>query len=590
MTITDDVLSIITTSGVALFECGTLFNTNTDKLAIVDDNLQRWRAAVETWQHESDWTVNKTLSSDYYHPLPNAIRRSVETSEFFSRLLGAQSAQDLFRSLDAFIQVFGRSPAGGTANRWLVANLAARGLALGPGAPAHWVSWLPKTVLIDSIHPWAGLKPRNNIYFRRAKFLLNATKLPVNGQISASFLNALFNHGMEWDSGLKSSVLSLLREICDEARSRDGDWVNPDIYHGRVWGGRKRTLSDPNAWYITDPNYGDPSFTIWRDDAADWLSKQTHARLSRQAAALTRLMKWNKSLSVPLLAPIDLRRFHVKRSHDTPENFTTFLEYWESSDISARSKSDDIVMLHAFFEWWHDNRGLDLGLDPNRGNPFKETDLTQHSTLGRASKSNKRVLPREVLLVAKEINRENNYAFARSLHQCQARVFDPDIGAWEERFGPVLPTAIDIMLTLPIRTIQTMLLDSGEVDEKAYDPISKTFVQNDHHLTQSGRRQGVLREIHTTLGPPVLGFFINTNKTELRGDGQAERGYEIPWREPYLIGRIAELAAWQRKFNPVRTLDDLKSRDQLRSQKSRHEGKVHGLTRHAFLGFAIKRS
>ena len=133
-----------------------------------------------------------------------------------------------------------------------------------------------------------------------------------------------------------------------------------------------------------------------------------------------------------------------------------------------------------------------------------------------------------------------------------------------ELWSPVRSVALLVKLTLPLRTYQVRVLDSGEADTdrceaRGSDQSYQLVWGTNPGRLQSGDakhpvRRGVFRKLvdpHT--GESNTGFFINTNKTADLATDPDRRGYVMPWQHETLLRWLVKLRAWQEKYNPIKT-------------------------------------
>lgn len=269
---------------------------------------------------------------------------------------------------------------------------------------------------------------------------------------------------------------------------------------------------------------------------------------------------------VPRLDDPDLRAHLIERSD-------SFCGRWqELTDCSDFVLRDALSTLRQAMDWHAQST-------PSFRNPLFKSDIPPK---GRLTKSNKTLLPRDIIEEAKGICRElMSLAWAeaedlpstllgqRWRELLMVKVAVPGRGL-VSMVSPVLPTLLYSLLSIPIRGIQARLLDSGEADEvipvlrEGDGPTSSRteWIRNGHPLARAKRRQGSVRRIHDTpSNTHLLGLWINTNKTTAQGRGLAEdHGFEIPWQHEELIEALIRLRDWQSTHNPV---DRLLSRAQL---------------------------
>lgn len=121
-------------------------------------------------------------------------------------------------------------------------------------------------------------------------------------------------------------------------------------------------------------------------------------------------------------------------------------------------------------------------------------------------------------------------------------------------WSPARSVALLTKLTLPLRTFQVSMLDSGEADTWRY--ASSTWLENAGPLAGGSRRKPVQRgvfrrsEDHET-GEIRTVLYINTNKTADIGKDSDAFGYVIPWQHDELLYWLAKLRNWQEKYNPL---------------------------------------
>jgi hypothetical protein len=123
-----------------------------------------------------------------------------------------------------------------------------------------------------------------------------------------------------------------------------------------------------------------------------------------------------------------------------------------------------------------------------------------------------------------------------------------------EIWSPVRAVALLVKLTLPLRTYQVRMLDSGEADTWRY--TSSGWVINKGPLASGQERRpvqrGVFRRIEDRETKAILaGLYVNTNKTaDTYKEGQ-ELGYLIPWQHDRLLYWLEKLRNWQEKYNRI---------------------------------------
>ncbi len=123
-----------------------------------------------------------------------------------------------------------------------------------------------------------------------------------------------------------------------------------------------------------------------------------------------------------------------------------------------------------------------------------------------------------------------------------------------QMWSPVRSVALLMKLTLPLRTYQVRMLDSGEADTWRYTtaawvPNTRPLGSGDMHRPV---RRGVFRRVedHDTRAIHTA-LYINTNKTADIGKDGNDLGYVIPWQHDDLLYWLEKLRDWQQKYNPI---------------------------------------
>ncbi|MBA4062576.1 MAG: integrase [Isosphaera sp.] len=123
-----------------------------------------------------------------------------------------------------------------------------------------------------------------------------------------------------------------------------------------------------------------------------------------------------------------------------------------------------------------------------------------------------------------------------------------------ELWSPARAVALLVKLTLPLRTYQVRMLDSGESDTWRY--TSSGWEMNHGPLASGNQRRpvqhGVFRRIEDReTGTTLSGLYVNTNKTAESCKEGEELGYVIPWQHDRLLYWLEKLRNWQEKYNPI---------------------------------------
>lgn len=286
-----------------------------------------------------------------------------------------------------------------------------------------------------------------------------------------------------------------------------------------------------------------PDLSAWADALKEHLANLQVRRVVTKEAYLRPLAEYLVALPVherPSHPGAFDRRYVIRRDGSPSLTLVEYLRR-KKTDLVARRVG---MAASQFFDDWHDQqRGL-----PDWRNPIRETDLP--APPAPAVKTNKEAVPIRVIRIMKELIVADDFAWPRSLDGDYFERLDPETGRYERIWSPVRVIALLVLLTVPLRSVQVRLLDSGEGDEIIYNHESHTWVPNPLRTVRKKCQNGAIRRFYDAdTGREIVGLWVNTNKTAT-ADPRVDRGYGIPWQNEELIGWLDYLAKWQRRYNP----------------------------------------
>ncbi|MCO6388937.1 VPA1269 family protein [Aliihoeflea sp. 40Bstr573] len=176
----------------------------------------------------------------------------------------------------------------------------------------------------------------------------------------------------------------------------------------------------------------------------------------------------------------------------------------------------------------------------------------EHDRLGRSRAKRSDVTPRkpleqEVWEFIVRMNREGDFAFARSLApgRFQYRLRNRQTGEFEVVFWPAEAIIVDILLNSGMRLVSARWLDSGEGDQYVLDVEGRRPVPNQHVCATVDRNEGFLQLV-TLPGreaSKTIGMRVGLNKTG--------KPFVIPWTDPAIVQATQRMLALQQKYNPI---------------------------------------
>jgi hypothetical protein len=241
----------------------------------------------------------------------------------------------------------------------------------------------------------------------------------------------------------------------------------------------------------------------------------------------------------PAIAPRrlrDIRReLHVSSIASPHE---TFLQFLEARCEKSHSRQSAVPKM---LEIWKIAAARD-GFGNLLPCPFDRDDRVE-APEPKGTKAG-RALDAEVIDLLIEINRADDWAFARSLGESYYVARHPD-GHYENVFWPAAPIILEFTLRIGVRLKSARWFDSGEGDEKTYDPVSMSYDLNESDLAVRGRNQFVVQKVvlDDAARTVVNGTWINLAKSG---------PYLIPYFAPELLQPVQMMRDLQLKYNPIR--------------------------------------
>jgi len=325
----------------------------------------------------------------------------------------------------------------------------------------------------------------------------------------------------------------------------------------------RQPRSDTNSRRGYGVDYVLTNFTedseLWVKLFNEWLQSQNIKSTKRYKNAFLYLLDWLKAYSNDVSRdPI----VFLSQPRITP-SLIHFLK--NESETLPNERGISAIYIFKFTQWIIDTYMRDTDVDGIVSigvNPLSYSDQQMiqgvWSNAGKPSETTSRPLPTAWNLKALKIITENDYEWPKSLPNQYFNWFNPESGNHEVVWVPTLAYLFETMLELPLRKIQVLNLDSGEGDEQIYNPENGSWLKNTGPAAEYWKnnpqailkQRGVIKDFSKS-GKPLVGFYINTNKTADRNAPDGERtGYSIPWQNDIMINLFTSLRKWQEKYNP----------------------------------------
>lgn len=288
-----------------------------------------------------------------------------------------------------------------------------------------------------------------------------------------------------------------------------------------------------------------PALHLWGEMFKLYVQSLKTMRLSSTVNKLNKLADYICTLEIPPTAPWLLeRRLHIYDAKLV--NHNTFISKY--GGMNAKNFNSHLSTYRKFFNWLRDYlTASDMHMESRFPEPFLESDSKK--SVESAGVTYRNALPAYVLNEIKGGLIDDDFAFPKSLNRPMALLRDNHTGQAVRVFDPSRAVCLYTLLDMPIRSHQARWLDSGDLDEFIYDPVTGTMIPNPSADAIKGRREGMLRLQHDALRADTwLSLWVNTNKTAAYDSPKI--GYSIPYVSPKLLELLSAHTTWQRRYLP----------------------------------------
>ncbi len=317
-----------------------------------------------------------------------------------------------------------------------------------------------------------------------------------------------------------------------------------------------------------------PKLEPWIEYLHLHLSSSKSARVGNKIASMNSFVDYLGTLENPPRVPWEVVR-HIHITDPTLINKNTFYEYLLAQDSTdGKRLKNTLTTVRRFFSWLRDflvaNGKSELS---NFNDPiFDKDQLGQVKPCNRTTRDS---LPPFLITEMKSALIENDFEVPKSFNRSNTiQTIDQDTGYSVRVFYPGLAICMYTLLDSPIRSHQARWLDSGSLDEKIYNHLTRTTEYNPSPYAIMSRQQGVLQLSKDALrSENWLSMWINTNKT---GSFDPDfGGYHIPYVSPKLEELIKIQIDWSKKYLPP-LKSPLKYRDYMQGAREYRPDVVKG--------------
>lgn len=295
-----------------------------------------------------------------------------------------------------------------------------------------------------------------------------------------------------------------------------------------------------------------PHMSEWSQWFEDFVKETQDTQGQVRKTACSEFADFLCTLPNPPLSPLDVTRSLI--NDYSVGNTACYRGYLATKLSSLIARNGRLTMLSQFFDFVKDRL-----LARHRGDP-KDAPWLAHPVdmkLDRFSETLKsgttrKAIAAHVMEEMRKVLTEDEYAWPKSKGGW-THLVNEKTKALEYVWCPSAALLLYTLLTLPLRSLQARLFDSGEGDAFIFDFDRRAMVPNPNQVSVNGvidpsRREGVLQVIPSGMldVSDVIGVWVPLNKT-------SDTGYHIPWVSDELLEHLRYQYEWIRLYaaNPT---------------------------------------
>ncbi|MFM1991643.1 MAG: hypothetical protein RJA99_4600, partial [Pseudomonadota bacterium] len=233
-------------------------------------------------------------------------------------------------------------------------------------------------------------------------------------------------------------------------------------------------------------------WTVWADTMQQFVASGTRSDPQTLKTACLDLVEFLLSMRSPPSRPELTERRHINTMTESGECFRNFLREKHSS---AAVRNGRLNLVSQFFDFVRASLLAEYRGPAHQAPWFAppvDIKLDRFQERYRAG-TQRKAIAAEVLELMREVLVENDYAWSKA-QTAWVNLPDRKTGRLEYVWCPSSAILLYLMLSVPLRSLQARMLDSGEGDASLYDFDSARMVRNRNQLPVEGRIDPARRE------------------------------------------------------------------------------------------------
>lgn len=253
------------------------------------------------------------------------------------------------------------------------------------------------------------------------------------------------------------------------------------------------------------------------------------------------------SLTDPPASPVEITRAHI--NDYSVGNVACFRSYLAKNLPSVAARNSRLQLLAQFFTFVKERMVANHRGDPRDAPWMAQPVDLKFDRFNEAMKSGttRKAIASHIMEEMRQVLTEDDYAWPKT-QGSWANLVNEHTRNLEYVWCPSPTILLYTLLTLPLRSLQARLFDSGEGDTHIFDFDTCAMVPNPNQMPingtiDRGRKEGVFQVIPSGMLDVVdiIGVWVPVNKT-------SDRGYHIPWVSDDFLRLMRYQHEWVRQY------------------------------------------
>lgn len=290
-----------------------------------------------------------------------------------------------------------------------------------------------------------------------------------------------------------------------------------------------------------------PDMRVWSEWFESFVKSTTDTQGGTRRTACTDFGDFLCTLSSPPLSPLNVTRAII--NDYSAGNRACYRGYLAATHASPDARNNRLNQVAQFFEFVKQRLLASHRGDPKDAPWFAQPVDMKLDRFNEPPRSGttRKAIGAHIMEEMRLVLTEDDYAWPRT-QSSPSHLVDEKTRLMEYVWCPSAAITLYTLLSLPLRSVQARLMDSGEGDATIFDFDRLVMVPNPNQLPidgviDRGRQEGVLQVMPSGMLDVVdiVGIWVPVNKT-------SDTGYPVPWVSDDLLRHLRYQHEWVRRY------------------------------------------